>query len=95
MGRKITFILLFVAFFGLPLSTYAQMGQGPPEPTLEATQGAGRPPCGVGNGGSNGKGVPPPVGLCLPINDYLLPLFLAGIVFGSYKVWRIQKAVDQ
>ena len=69
----------------------------PPQPHPQKTQ-ASDLPCGRGNngsgpgygGGGNGN-IPPPVGLCLPINDYLLPLFIAGIVFGVYKIRTLER----
>ncbi|GHA46875.1 hypothetical protein GCM10007103_29920 [Salinimicrobium marinum] len=33
-----------------------------------------------------------PPGLCMPINDYLIPLLIAGILLGAYKVHRIEVA---
>lgn len=78
---------------------YSQGPQNhPPQPK---SQNAKAPdlPCGrgvngngPGNGGGGNGNIPPPVGLCLPINDYLMPLLLAGIFLGGYKVWTIEKA---
>ncbi len=34
---------------------------------------------------------PPPPGFCLPINDYLLPLFISGLLLGGFKLWKIEK----
>lgn len=66
--------------------------QDPPEPQTKSHNGAGGPnPCGRTNQGQ-GVGVPPPVGLCLPINDYLLPLFISGILLGAYKVRKVTKS---
>ena len=39
-----------------------------------------------GNGNGNGNGVPPPVGLCLPIDDYVYLLMAVGVMYGCYKV---------
>lgn len=63
----------------------------PPEPmaTTSSTD-LRKGDCGSGDGGTVG-GVPPPVGLCLPINDYLVPLLLAGIALGSFQLWKAEQ----
>lgn len=101
MGKSLRFWILAFAIAGFTFAVYSQGPlHGPPEPTTAANQGNGNGrPCGRpgqgnqgnGQGNGNGPGIPPPVGLCLPINDYLLPLLLTGIAFGSYMVWRIEK----
>lgn len=66
------------------------VAQNPPPPDYYATeQGPITVPCADGNDGTGG-GVSPPPGLCLPINDYLLPLFVAGLVVGAYSMVRIE-----
>ncbi|NJY61407.1 hypothetical protein HC174_01370 [Salinimicrobium sp. CDJ15-81-2] len=45
--------------------------------------------CGQGDGGNPG-GISPPVGLCLPINDYIFPLFLTGIGLGVIGLYKLQ-----
>ncbi|HET8854292.1 MAG TPA: hypothetical protein VFM60_00095 [Salinimicrobium sp.] len=35
-------------------------------------------------------GAPPP-GLCLPVNQYLLPLLIVGIALGTYKIHQTEK----
>lgn len=35
--------------------------------------------------------VPPPVGLPLPIDDYLPMLFLAGVIYGAVKIPKLKK----
>lgn len=62
---------------------YSMDIQDPPEPAQKSHDNGVRGPCGQPD---QGRGVPPPVGLCLPINDYLLPLLIAGIFLGAYKV---------
>lgn len=90
MGKVFKYWIIVFAMAGFSLGVYSQMAQqGPPEPQMEhGTGNAG--PCGKGNGGGNGPSIPPPVGLCLPINDYLLPLFMSGIVLGGFMVWRLE-----
>ncbi len=99
IGTKLKFFLLAGALVCLSLGLYGQQQNHPPEPKTQSTnKQSDRVPCGRGNngqgqgngGGGNGN-IPPPVGLCLPINDYLLPLLLTGIVFGGYKIWAIEK----
>lgn len=63
--------------------------QDPPVPKTKSHDNGVRGPCGQPD---QGQGVPPPVGLCLPINDYLLPLLISGILLGAFKVRRIQKS---
>jgi hypothetical protein len=100
MGKGFKYWILLFAIAGFTFAVYSQgPTQGPPEPQTSASQsnGNGRGPCGrLPNPDNSGKGpgIPPPVGLCLPINDYLLPLFLSGILFGGYMMWRIEKRVE-
>lgn len=95
MGKSVKLWILAFAIAGFTLAVYSQgPAQGPPQPTTAANPGNGRGPCGQmpegGKGG--GPGIPPPVGLCLPINDYLLPLLLSGIALGSFMMWRLEKS---
>lgn len=95
MGKSFTYWILLFAIAGFTLVVYSQAPQqGPPEPT-SASHGNNRGPCGnlpdTPDRG-NGPGIPPPVGLCLPINDYLLPLLLSGIVLGSFMVWKLERS---
>ena len=79
-------------FIGVTVNVYSQT---PPEPNKEQSARRG-PPCnpgngngnGGGNGGGNGNGngVPPPVGLCLPIDDYVYILMAVGVMYGCYKM---------
>ena len=67
--------------------TYASppvLAQEPPPPIEEIS------PCGSGDGGNTGA-PPPPVGLCLPINAYLLPMLLSGICYGAFKMRRFER----
>lgn len=84
--KKILYIFLVATF---SLGVYAIPVQNPPEPQNKSHNGNGQgPPCAAQG---QGRGVPPPVGLCLPINDYLLPLLISGILLGVYKVRRVPK----
>lgn len=40
---------------------------------------------------SNGSGPSIPVGLCLPINDYLFPLFISGVALGAWSLFYLQQ----
>lgn len=94
MGKSLRLWIVLFAIAGFTLAVYSQGPvKGPPEPSLASQDGNGRGPCGrLPEGGKGGgPGIPPPVGLCLPINDYLLPLFLSGIALGSIMVWRLEK----
>lgn len=75
MRKKLVYILTAVI---LSLGAYGFPMQEPPTPGNDTGGPCGQP--------DRGRGVPPPVGLCLPINDYLLPLLLCGIILGAYKV---------
>lgn len=89
MMKKLRYLILFVGFFCFSLGVYAYQTQELPEPKNKSHTSGGPGPCGQPD---QGGGVPPPVGLCLPINDYLLPLLITGILFGAYKVKNIQRS---
>lgn len=99
MKRKLKYFILAVAFLCLGLEVYAQVDKGPPTPKTSAQaqpgNGNGGPPCDPGppDGEKPGHGSPPPPppGLCLPINDYLVPLFFAGLFLGAFQLWRVEK----
>lgn len=88
MWNKIKHIVLFISFccFSLGMSSQTY----PPEPTSVDQKSHETQDCGEGLETSDGSQIPPPVGLCLPINDYLVPLLIVGILFGAYKVKEIQ-----
>lgn len=97
MGKCFRYWILVFAIAGFTVAVYSQGPvQGPPEPRTAANQtGNGRGPCGqLPAGGGKGPGIPPPVGLCLPINDYLLPLLISGILLGGIMVLRLEKSKD-
>ena len=78
MGNKVKSLFLSIAFCFFGCGVFAQE---PPEPM--ATHEGGVDDCGTTGG-------LPPVGLCMPINDYLVPLLVAGIILGAYKVRKIE-----
>ena len=97
VGKKVKNIIWAVVLVFLCGGVYSQITQGPPQPKTSAQQTDPRKgPCGqlpdVTGSPGRGNPPPPPPGLCLPINDYLVPLLVVGIVFGTYKVWRIEEA---
>ena len=67
----------------MAISCYAQ--NNPPAPQKEAQRG---PPCAPANSGNGGNRptIPPPVGLCLPIDDYVYILMGIGVMYGCYKM---------
>jgi hypothetical protein len=95
MREKLTYLFIGLAIVCFSFTIYGKsQDQNPPPPSAvgaEHGNGNGNKPCGKGNGGGNGPNIPPPVGLCLPINDYILPLFIAGILFGAYKINALER----
>ena len=82
MGKIRCVFLILSLFLGVAATSYAQ---SPPEPN--AQQGGRRgPPCDPGDRPGNSPGVPPPVGLCLPIDDYVYILMAVGLMYGCYKL---------
>lgn len=91
IGKSFKYWILVLALVGFTFAVYSQ--DHPPEPQM-AQNGNGRGPCGELPDKSTGGGpsIPPPVGLCLPINDYLLPLLISGIAFGGIMMWRLERS---
>jgi len=81
MGRIRCIFLIFALLLGVSVTSYGQEKEGPPSPTEKSHTD---PPCDPGN--SDGDGVPPPVGLCLPIDDYVYVLMAVGLMYGCYKI---------
>jgi hypothetical protein len=82
MRGKVLFLSV-VFFFGFKI--YGQVDH-PPEPTANNT--VSDQPCDYDDD------LPPPPGLpcaTLPIDDYIIPLLIVGIIFGSYKVHKIER----
>lgn len=85
MRSKVRHIVLAAVFCLFGLLAYAQTSQHPPEPRMStSTAQEGPIPCNEGNG------LPPPTGLCVPINDYVYPLLIVGILLGAYKIHKIE-----
>lgn len=93
MDKRIKYWILAFAIAGFSLMVNSQPQQGPPEPQTQSqnapTQGGG--PCNRPDNPGNGNPPPPPPGLCLPINDYLLPLFISGMALGAFSLFSLQK----
>lgn len=93
MGKMWKNMILAVILVFLCFGVYSQITQGPPQPNTSTQQTDPRKgPCGQLSKPTMGNPPPPPPGLCLPINDYLIPLLLVGIAFGTYKVWSLEKS---
>ncbi|WP_029036421.1 hypothetical protein [Salinimicrobium xinjiangense] len=80
------FIILAALMANLHFGFSQDFSSPPPEPMITTQDTTSD--CGSGDGG-DGSGVPPPVGLCLPINDYLLPLLISGVALGAGSLFRI------
>ena len=77
--------------------SFAQQ-KGPPPP--DTKRHGGGPPCNPSgnNGGGNGNdrprpNIPPPVGLCLPIDTNIYFLMAIGVMYGAYKLRGSQQAL--
>ena len=83
-------ILLFLSFSAMTFSGLGQdFSEPPPEPYATTTREVPGSDCVEDPDGSGS--IPPPPGLCLPINDYLLALLVAGTFLGSFYILKIQK----
>lgn len=89
MGKELRFFVLVAALVGTFCLGFSQdLSSPPPEPMMTSEDTTSD--CGGGDGGG-GPGIPPPVGLCLPINDYLFPLFVSGVALGAFSLFYLQK----
>lgn len=90
MGKWVKYWILIFAVAGF---TFAVYSQNPPPPQTSAQQGpsTGKGPCDRPDNPGQGSPPPPPPGLCLPINDYLFPLFITGVVLGGFSLLYLQK----
>ncbi|TRO67412.1 hypothetical protein [Christiangramia sabulilitoris] len=89
MRQLRTILLALTLILGVSITSFSQKN-GPPAPTEKRHKG---PPCDPGtsgNGSGNGQGVPPPPGLCLPIDDYVYLLMAVGVMYGCYKVRKFE-----
>lgn len=87
MGQIRCIFLILTLFIGVMGNSYAQ--DDPPPPTEKRHIS---PPCDPGDGDGGGDGVPPPVGLCLPIDDYVYILMAVGVMYGCYKLRNFEPA---
>ncbi len=90
MRQLRTILLALALILGVSVTSYSQKN-GPPAPTEKRHKG---PPCdpggGLTNNPGNGQGVPPPPGLCLPIDDYVYLLMAVGVMYGCYKMRKFE-----
>ncbi len=92
MGKEVRYCILLAALLGnLCLGFSQDFSSPPPEPMMTTEDTTSD--CGSGDGGDGG-GIPPPVGLCLPINDYLLPLLISGVALGAASLSQINRKAD-
>lgn len=90
MEKEVRYFIFLAALLGNFYMLRAQdFSTPPPEPTL--VEHSTTSPCGGGDGGGGSPGIPPPVGLCLPINNYLLPLLMIGVVLGTCSIFLLEK----
>ena len=95
MRKLIKFYILIILFTGSPYGLSAGNLQDPPPPMMQTTDDSGTgSDCGETVDPGDGS-PPPPPGLCLPINDYLLPLFLAGVALGAFQLARLNKKQEE
>ncbi|UZH53905.1 hypothetical protein JRG66_07720 [Salinimicrobium tongyeongense] len=97
MGKRGKYQILLILFstlsFGFyPNAIYAQESH-PPPPMMQSTQDTTDNGCGETDDESGTP--PPPPGFCLPINDYLLPLFLSGVALGAFQLFRLKKKEEE
>ncbi|WP_424492710.1 hypothetical protein [Salinimicrobium sp. GXAS 041] len=92
MVIKIRTISFFFALsILLNLSSYGQFSQHPPAPMAQDNTGYDYQDCADEVEDDPGSGLPPPPALCMPIDDYLLPLLFAGVLLGAYKMRKFEQ----
>lgn len=90
MEKEVRRLIFLAALLGNFYMVMAQdFSTPPPEPTM--VEHGTTSTCGDGDGGGGSPGVPPPVGLCLPINNYLLPLLIFGVALGTCSIFLLEK----
>lgn len=83
MWNRVKHIVLIALFC---CSGFELTGQiHPPEPMAEHSAVPGEECAGDGTGGT----IAPPPGLCLPIDDYAIPFLFAALLYGAYRVKKI------
>ena len=90
MELKIKHLVLTAAFCLFSLIAYSQISEHPTEPMAQDLGDDWRP-CGDDR---EDDGNTPPPGLCMPIDDYIFPLLVLGLIFGAYKVHKLQGLPD-
>lgn len=86
--KQLRYIFLVLIFsFGTSVASFSQKVPPPPD---QKSHGGG-PPCDPGfRDVTGGPGVPPPPGLCLPIDDYVYLLMAVGVMYGCYKMRNLE-----
>lgn len=92
MRKLVKYHLLIILFTGYSYGFSAPVYQEPPAPTSSEVNDCGET---VEDPEGAPGTPPPPPGLCLPINDYLLPLFLSGVALGAFQLFRIKKKQEE
>ena len=86
MELRIKHIVLTAVFCLFSLPAISQFTEHPPEP-MASTEDGGWEGCGEDGEPGTDPSVPP--GLCMPIDDYVIPLLLVGMIFGAYRVHKL------
>lgn len=91
MSHVRIFLISLGLSLGIASTVYTQTT--PPEPMAQDS-GDNGPPCDPGNDNDDdgGVGIPPPPGLCLPIDGYVYILMGAGLVVGCYQLRKFDLA---
>ena len=87
MELKIKHIVLTAAFCLFSLTGFSQISEHPPAPMAQDGGDGDWLGCGQDGLPRTDPSVPP--GLCMPIDDYVIPLLIVGLIFGAYKIHRI------
>jgi len=90
MELKIKHIVLTAAFCLFSLTGFSQFTEHPPEPMSDGGDWEG---CGEDGLPSTDPSAPP--GLCLPIDDYVIPLLVVGMIIGGFKMYKIHSPASQ
>lgn len=91
MELKVKHIFITAVFFLFSLICLSQMTNHPPQPMMQ-DPGDGPPCADQVDDGNPETPLPPPPGLCLSINTYIFPLFVLGVLFGAYRIHKIETA---
>lgn len=90
MRKKQLIYILFISFLLIFPAGISLAQTHPPEPMSSTNELAS--PCDPDGGGlenEDGTPITPPPGLCMPINDYIYPLLVLGVIYGIYKTRAI------